>query len=102
MTEPLLTVAANGHLFLTFEEFETPQWQEALTWLANQAFQQTGDTVKGLDEALLPSFVRHSVSIAAGYDNWAGSYLLAECLQGDAVLVDLARHVGAQDRRPVA
>ena len=102
MTEPLLTVAANGHLFLTFEEFETPQWQEALAWLANQAFQQTGDTVKGLDEALLPSFVRDTVSIAAGYDNWAGSYLLAECLQGDAVLVDLARHVGAQDRRPVA
>ena len=91
MTEPLLTVAANGHLFLTFEEFETPQWQEALTWLANQAFQQTGDTVKGLDEALLPSFVRHTVSIAAGYDNWAGSYLLAECLRNLPRQADISK-----------
>ena len=102
MTEPLLTVATNGHLFLTFEKFETSQWKQALTWLAQKNFRKAGDTVNGLDETLLPSFVRDTVSIAAGYDNWSGSYLLAECLQGDAVLVDLARHVGAHDRRPVA
>ena len=102
MTVPLLTTAANGHSFLTFETYGPPQWHMALEWLKRESFVESGVPVFGLDEGILPSFVRHGVTIAAGFDNWSGNYLLAECDEGDQIILGLANYVSAVDRRSVA
>lgn len=107
METPLLLKAANGRNFLAFEAYDTPQWFAAVEWLTAQGFTRRSPftearPVIGCDEGIMPSFVREGVSLAAGWDNWSGNYLLAQCEQGDGLLVDLARHVGAVDRRSVA
>lgn len=99
MTEPLLTTAANGHNFLTFEDYDTPQWRLAIEWLKREGFSESGTSVLGLDEGILPSLSRRGVVIAAGFDNWSGNYLLAECEMGDQVISSVANHVSAKDRR---
>jgi hypothetical protein len=99
MTTPLLTLAANGHNFLTFEAYDTAQWLSAVEWLKRNRFAEADDPVFGADEAILPSFVRGTVSIAAGFDNWSGNYLLAQCHEGDQVILEIAARVSAEDRR---
>lgn len=99
MSEPLLITAANGHNFLTFEDYDTPQWRLAIEWFKREGFSEAGGPVVGLDEGILPSFVRQEVVIAAGFDNWSGNYLLAECEMGDQVIASVANHVSANDRR---
>lgn len=99
MTEPLLLTAANGHNLITFEAYDTPQWYMATEWLMQQGFTESGSHVLGLDEGVLPSYVKQGMSIAAGFDNWSGNYLLAECDKGDQVLLKVANRVSANDRR---
>jgi hypothetical protein len=107
MEIPLLLTAANGRNFLTFEAYDTPQWFAAVDWLTDQRFERTSQaagvqSVLGLDEGIMPSFVREEITILAGWDNWSGNYLLAECENGDKVLATLANHVAAEGRRPAA
>lgn len=102
MTVPVLTVAANGHYFLTFGEYDTPQWQSARQWLARQQFTESGELIVSFGEMILPSLVKDKVSITAGADSWSGNYLLAECSTGDRIILDLAAYVAAKDRRSVA
>lgn len=101
MAAPLLTHAANGRNWLTFEVSDAAKWRMAREWLTRAGFVETGDAVLGLDEGILPSLVRGDVTVAAGFDHWSGSYLLAQCDKGDQVVADLAAHVAAKDcRRP--
>ena len=102
MTVPLLLTASNGRNWLTFEAYDTHQWRKAIEWLRHERFLESGAPVVGADEGILPSFVRQNVTIAAGFDNWSGNYLLAECDEGDRVILDLANYVAAQDRRNLA
>lgn len=102
MTKPLLSTAANGHNFLTFEDYDTPQWHLAIEWLKREGFSESGPLVVGLDEGILPSFARGPVVIAAGFDYWSGHYLLSQCEMGDLVIVGVANHVSANDRRATA
>jgi hypothetical protein len=99
MTEPLLVTAANGHNWITFEDYDPPQWRLAIEWLRCEGFKESGASVIGLDEGILPSYVKQDVVIAAGFDNWSGNYLLAECDRGDQVILEVANHVSAKDRR---
>lgn len=99
MTKALLTTAANGHNFLTFEDYETPQWRLAIEWLKGAGFSESGTSIVTLDEGIFPSFVRNSVTIAAGFDNWSGNYLLANCEIGDQIILALANYVSVDDRR---
>lgn len=100
MTEPLLLTAANGHNWITFEDYETPQWHQAVEWLLCEGFTESGAPVIGFDEGILPSYVKQGVTIAAGFDNWSGNYLLAQCDKGDQVILKVANIVSANDRRP--
>lgn len=104
METPLLLKAANGRNLLEFEAYDSPQWFLAVDWLTAQGFTRRAlltesQQVIGCDEGIMPSFVREGVSLAAGWDNWSGNYLLAECELGDGLLLELARHVAAVDRR---
>jgi hypothetical protein len=99
MTKALLTTAANGHNFLTFEDYETHQWRLALEWLKSAGFSESGTPIVTLDEGILPFFVRNSVTIATGFDNWSGNYLLANCEIGDQIILALANYVSVDDRR---
>lgn len=100
MTTPLLLIAANRHNWIAFEDYETPQWRSAIEWLRREGFTESGAPVIGFDEGILPSYVKQGVAIAAGFDNWSGNYLLAECDRGDQVILKVANHVSANDRRP--
>ncbi len=102
MTAPLLNTAANGHNWLAFEALNTPKWNVALEWLKRDGFVESGSIIRGIDEGILPSFVKQGVTVAAGFDNWSGNYLLAQCQGGDRVILELAKHVAAQDRRSTA
>ena len=102
MAKPLLLTAANGHNWITFEDYDTPQWHLAIAWLKREGFNESGAPVIGLDEGILPSYVKEGVAIGAGFDNWSGNYLLAECDKGDQVILKVASHVSANDRRSAA
>jgi len=39
-----------------------------------------------MDEGILPSFIKGSLIISAGWDNWSGCYLLSESKERDATL----------------
>lgn len=99
MIEPLLLTAANGHYWITFEVYDTPQWFMAIEWLWREGFIKSGTPVLGLDNGILPSYVKQDVAIAAGFDNWSGNYLLANCDKGDQVILSVADHISANDRR---
>jgi hypothetical protein len=106
MDTPLLLRASDGRNFLAFEGYDTPEWFVAVEWLASQGFSRgldaPGTPVVALDQGIIPSFERGETILHAGWDNWSGNYLSASCDNGDRVLVELASHVGATDRRPVA
>ncbi|KQV49021.1 hypothetical protein ASC93_13195 [Massilia sp. Root335] len=87
---PSLSIAANGHLTLDFGDYDSLAYQQVCAKLENElGFDRHGRTVAGLDEGVNPSFVRAELEITAGWDNWSGSYLLANSDAGDAVLRSL-------------
>ncbi|AKZ61888.1 hypothetical protein F506_03690 [Herbaspirillum hiltneri N3] len=49
-------------------------------------FIRHGDTLIGFDEGINPSFLRADLEISSGWDNWKGSYLLANSDTGDVIL----------------
>ncbi|WP_338520047.1 hypothetical protein [Alteromonas gracilis] len=90
MKQPKMLVAANDHVVINFEEFDSKLWSDAVKHLEiHLGFSRCGERVAGLDEGILPSFVNGKVSIEAGWDNWSGNYLLSTCGAGDKVLSNL-------------
>ena len=84
---PSLSIAANGHVTLDFGDYDSVPYQQVCAKLENElGFCRHGDTVAGLDEGISPSFLRSELEISAGWDNWSGSYLLANSDAGDAIL----------------
>jgi hypothetical protein len=84
---PSLSTAANGHLTLDFGDYDSVAYQEVCAKLQNElGFARHGRTVVELDEGVSPSFLRAELEISAGWDNWSGSYLLANSDAGDAIL----------------
>lgn len=82
-----LYIAANGHVALDFGDYDSAAYQRACVKLENElGFSRQGDTVAGLDEGISPSFLRAKLEISAGWNNWCGSYLLANSDEGDEIL----------------
>jgi hypothetical protein len=87
MNKPRLHTAANGHAAIDFEEYDSPEWFEAVFLLeSEQGFQRTGEAVMVMDEGVMPSFVKGEISIEAGWNNWSGNYLLSASKDGDEVI----------------
>ena len=87
---PSLYIAANGHVVLEFGDYDSLAYQQMCAKLENElGFSRHGPTVAGFDEGVCPSFLRAELEISAGWDNWSGSYLLANSDAGDAVLRSL-------------
>lgn len=87
MNKPRLHTTANGHAAIDFEEYDSPEWFQAVFLLeSEQDFKRAGEAVTGLDEGILPSFVKGDISIEAGWNNWSGNYLLSESNHGDEVI----------------
>ena len=90
MQKPLLTVAANGHLFLTFEEYSSSLMRDISKYLeTGLGFARSGPAVAGVDEGISQDFVKDGMTISAGWDNWSGEYLLSTSYDGDALLTKL-------------
>jgi hypothetical protein len=90
MQRPFLTLAANGHLFLTFEEYASSLMRDISLHLERElGFKRTGPTVAGVDEGISQDFVKDGITISAGWDNWSGEYLLSTSDEGDALLMKL-------------
>ena len=90
---PTMSIAANGHLSLDFGDYDSVLYQQACAKLENElGFIKRGETVAGLDEGVGPSFFRAELEISTGWNNWSGSYLLANSDAGDAIL----RHLYAE------
>ncbi|VXB61011.1 hypothetical protein [Massilia sp. 9I] len=84
---PSLSIAANGHVTLEFGDYDSVAYQQVCGKLENElGFSRQGDTVAGLDEGISPSFLRAELEISSGWDNWSGSYLLANSNAGDEIL----------------
>lgn len=82
-----LTTATNGHLQLCFER-ASPLFG---LWLRLKlqfvhGFRREGRRMSGLDEVIVPDFVRGNTRLRAGWDNWSGYYLLSESAAGDDFL----------------
>jgi len=87
--------AANGHAMLEFGSHGSALWQRVARHLEHTlGFTRTGATIEAAGEGIVPSFARADVVLAAGWDEWAGDYLLADSAAGDAILRDLARQFG--------
>ncbi len=83
-------IAANGHASIDFDEYDSPAWFKAVSILEEEmGFMREGEAVAGMDEGIMPSFVKNDISISAGWDNWSGNYLLSESNEADKVLTKL-------------
>lgn len=90
MKSPRIHKAANGHASIDFEEYDSPAWFKAVSILENEmGFIREGGEVMGMDEGIMPSFVKNDISISAGWNNWSGNYLLSESNKADEVLTKL-------------
>ena len=82
-----LHMAANGHLALDFNELSEAGWlsiAEALTSL--QGLKRVGSPVTGISEQIHHDFQCAEFSLASGWDNWSGHYLLSDSMAGDVFL----------------
>ncbi len=96
MNKPNLHKAANGHLTIDFEEYNSPKWSKAISILEIElGYDRKGETIAGLDEGIMPPFVKGSISITAGWDNWSGNYLLSESKETVEILQSLYRKIMA-------
>ncbi|KPH91300.1 hypothetical protein AMS58_21080 [Pseudoalteromonas porphyrae] len=82
--------AANGHASIDFDEYDSPAWFKIVSILEDEmGFIREGDAAMGMDEGIMPSFVKNDITISAGWDNWSGNYLLSESKEADEVLAKL-------------
>ena len=84
-----LQTAANGHLALEFDDSPEELWEAALERIKAEAFHETGESVLGPGQSIFPCYVRWSILLMSGWDEWSGNYLLATCEDGDAFLEKL-------------
>jgi hypothetical protein len=83
--------AANGHLLLELGEAADAAWADLTTRLVNEyKFTRVGSAVLGAGEEIHQSFQAPEFTLAAGWDNWFGHYLLSESAEGDAFIERLA------------
>jgi hypothetical protein len=83
--------AANGHLVLELGDASDAVWADLAARLVNEyEFTRVGSPVLGAGEQIHQSFQSPEFTLAAGWDNWSGHYLLSESVQGDAFIEELA------------
>ena len=85
-----LHMAANGHLALDFDELPEAGWlsiAEELTSL--QGLKRVGSPVTAVSEQIDHDFQCAGFSLASGWDNWSGHYLLSDSMAGDVFLTKL-------------
>lgn len=85
-----LHMAANGHLELDFNELSEARWlsiTEELTTL--QWLKCAGSPVTSVSEQIRHDFQCAEFSLASGWDNWSGHYLLSDSMAGDVFLRNL-------------
>ena len=85
-----LHMAANGHLALEFNELSEAGWlsiAEELTSL--QGLKGVGSSGTSVSEQIHHDFQCPEFSLASGWDNWSGHYLLSDSMAGDVFLRQL-------------
>jgi len=83
--------AANGHLVMELGDASDSVWADLTARLVNEyKLTPVGIPVLGAEEKIHQSFQSPEFTLAAGWDNWSGHYLLAESAQGDAFIEKLA------------
>src|SRR3990167_213269 len=87
---PTLDTAANGHLTLSFNELSDACWLLlAENLIKLRGFKRLGSPVISIDEKIHQNFQCAEFSLAAGWDNWSGHYLLSNSVVGDVFLQKL-------------
>lgn len=93
---PTLHEAANGHLALDFNELSDAGWLSIVEELIKlRGFKRVGSPVIGTSEQIHQNFQCAEFTLAAGWDNWSGHYLLSDCVEGDVFLQRLFDQVSA-------
>lgn len=83
--------AANGHLSLELGDAPDAAWSDLTALLVNEyKFTRVGSAVLGAGAQIHQSFQAPEFTLAAGWDNWTGHYLLSESAEGDAFIERLA------------
>lgn len=83
--------AANGHLLLELGDASDAAWVGLTALLVKEyKFTRVGSAVLGAGEQIHQSFQAPEFTLAAGWDNWSGHYLLSESAEGDAFIERLA------------
>jgi hypothetical protein len=94
----LLHHAANGHLMLELGSVDSALWSALAHHLEDElGFTRTGHVVTGVDEGIRQGFQRDELVLAAGWDPWAGDYLLSYCVAADDLLRALFAGIGPDD-----
>ena len=92
---PTLNVAANGHMMLDLNDSPDSYWQSLSEHLVTGCgFHRVGEAVIGAGEQIHQSFYQQTFTLAAGWDNWSGHYLLSESVEGDEFLKKLFDEIG--------
>lgn len=93
---PTLHKTANGHLALDFNELSDACWLSIAEELIKlRGFKRVGSPVIGISEQIHQNFQGAEFTLAAGWDNWSGHYLLSDSVAGDAFLQKLFDQVRA-------
>lgn len=82
-----LHMAANGHLALDFNELAEAGWLSITKELISlQGLKRTGSPATAVSEQIHHDFQCAEFSLASGWDNWSGHYLLSDSMAGDVFL----------------
>ena len=82
--------AANGHLTFSMNELPDALWELLEVRLVNEyGLKRVGSIVIGVSERIHLNFECPAFTLASGWDNWSGHYLLSESEAGDRFLKTL-------------
>lgn len=83
--------AANGHLLLELGDASDAAWADLTALLVDEyKFIRVGSAVLGAGEKIHQAFQAPEFTLAAGWDNWSGHYLLSESAEGDSFIERLS------------
>ncbi len=100
-TQLVLFKSANGHFSMECGDAPDSYWQTIVETLEQQeCFTRSGNAVLGAGEMIHQDFVSKNFSLSAGWDNWSGHYLLANCSAGDTFLQQLYEHLAGGQASP--
>jgi len=75
---------------IAFEEDGSSAWLDACAILEKRyGFARIGKAAIGAGQGIHPDFCLGRIQISAGWDNWSGDYLLANCREGDQIIQEL-------------